>query len=71
MIKEGTEVEWKWGSGRAHGSVTKIYKKDAEVTIDGNKVKREASEDEPAYLIEQSDGQKVLKSKSEVSRRSS
>ena len=36
-------------------------------TLQGTKVVREASKDEPAYLIEQADGDKVIKSASEIS----
>jgi len=36
-------------------------------TIDGTEVTRDASEDEPAYMIKQDDGGKVLKSASELS----
>ena len=70
MIKEGTEVNWSWGNGTAKGKVDEVFTSEVERTIDGNKVKREASQSEPAYLITQDDGQKVLKSKSEVSRAS-
>lgn len=68
MIREGTIVKWKWGKGSATGTVVEIYTNNVEKTINGNKVKREASQANPAYLIEEEDGQEVLKSKSEVSR---
>jgi len=35
-------------------------------TIKGNEVTRNATEDDPAYLIEQDDGDQVLKSHSEL-----
>ena len=66
MIKKGTDVKWEWGEGFAKGSVVETFHEDVKRTIDGNEVKREASEDNPAYLIKQNDGQKVLKSKSEI-----
>ncbi len=68
MIREGTEVKWNWGRGEASGRVKKVFHSDVSRTIEGNKVTRAASDDSPAYLIEQSDGQKVLKSSSEVTR---
>lgn len=71
MIREGTLVTWDWGKGTAEGSVKKVYKEDVEKTIKGNHIKREASEDCPAYLIEQDDGSEVIKSSTEVSRKSS
>ncbi|MEE2670485.1 MAG: DUF2945 domain-containing protein [Bdellovibrionota bacterium] len=67
MIREGSKVKWQWGDGTASGEVVKIYKSDIEKTIDGSSVKREASQNSPAYLIKQEDGQEVLKTKSEVS----
>ena len=61
-----TEVEWKWGSGSATGNIREKFTSDVERTIKGSTVKREASDSDPAYLIEQSDGTKVLKSHSEI-----
>lgn len=68
MIREGTKVNWNWAQGEATGTVEEVFHSDVTRTIDGNEVTREASDDTPAYLIEQSDGQKVLKSASEVTR---
>lgn len=62
----GTRVKWKWGNGHGYGEVQERFTDDVERTIKGNTVKREASGDEPAYLIEQEDGDQVLKSHSEV-----
>ena len=63
-----TEVEWEWGKGSAKGKVRSRYTEDVTKTIKGTEVSRNASEDEPAYLIEQDDGDEVLKSHSEVTR---
>ena len=68
MIREGTEVEWKWGNGKATGKVEEVFNHDVEKTIDGEKISRKASKDCPSYLIIQSDGQRVIKSKSEIQR---
>ena len=38
-------------------------------TIKGNEVTRNATDDDPAYLIEQEDGDRVLKSGSELTKR--
>ena len=61
---EGTKVEWSWGNGT--GKVKKKYTQKITKTIDGSEVTRNASDDEPAYLIEQEDGDEVLKSGSEL-----
>ena len=63
---EGTKVEWEWGEGSATGTVKKIYTQKTTRKIKGNEVTREASNDCPAYLIKQDDGDEVLKSHSEV-----
>ena len=64
----GTEVEWEWGSGSATGKVTESFTEKVTRTIKGNEVTRNASSDEPAYLVEQDDGDRVLKSHSELSK---
>lgn len=65
-----TEVEWKWGNGSATGNIREKFTSDVERTIKGSTVKREASDRDPAYLTEQSDGTKVLKSHSEITKSS-
>lgn len=65
-IHIGDTVSWKWGEGTASGEVTERFTNDVTRTIDGTEVTRKASNDEPAYLIRQQDGQEVLKSASEL-----
>lgn len=64
----GDTVRWTWGPGTAEGRVKERFTEDVTRTIKGTEVKRRASEDEPAYLIEQEDGDRVLKSHSELER---
>lgn len=66
-IEIGDEVEWNWGSGTASGTVKERFTSKTTRTIDGNEVTRNATDDDPAYLIEQDDGDEVLKSGSELS----
>ncbi|MCX8253278.1 hypothetical protein RHAL1_00644 [Beijerinckiaceae bacterium RH AL1] len=65
-VSKGDEVSYKWGKGTVSGEVTKVHTDDVEKTIKGSKVKREASEDEPAVEVKTEKGAKVLKSTSEV-----
>lgn len=68
MVKKvGDKVSWNWGKGSAEGTIKQIYKKKVTKTIKGAEVVRNADEDNPAYLIEQDDGDQVLKSDSEIS----
>ena len=67
---KGDRVSWEWGNGRAEGKVAETFTEKVTRTIKGNEVTRNASEDEPAYLIEQDDGDRVLKSHSELKKES-
>lgn len=69
MIRKGTEVTWKWGNGTAEGTVIETYTKKTTKTIKGSEVTRDGSSGDKALYIEQSDGDKVLKLESEVSRK--
>lgn len=65
-FREGNCVEWNWGPGTSRGRVREIFREDVTRTIKGKRIKRTASAEEPAYLIEQDDGDRVLKSHSEL-----
>ena len=65
-FRTGQEVCWNWGEGIAKGKITEIYTSEVTKTLKGTEVTRNASEKEPAYLIEQDDGDQVLKSASEI-----
>jgi hypothetical protein len=64
--RKGTKVEWDWGTGTASGKVAESFTEEVEATIKGAKIKRKATKEEPAYLVEQEDGGRVLKSHSEL-----
>ncbi|MAQ85245.1 DUF2945 domain-containing protein [Psychromarinibacter halotolerans] len=63
---EGDKVEWDWGNGTGTGTVQKVYTQKTTIKAQGSEVTRNADEDNPAYRIEQSDGDEVLKSESEL-----
>jgi hypothetical protein len=67
-IREGTEVSWRWGGSTATGTVREIHRSKVTRTLDGSEITRNGSDDDPAYLIEQDDGSRVLKLRSEVDR---
>ena len=62
----GDQVSWDWGQGSASGTVIEVFTDRVEKTIKGTTVTRNAADDNPAYLIEQDDGDQVLKSHSEL-----
>lgn len=59
-------VEWEWGNGTAKGQITERFERDVTRTLKGSEVTRNGSEDDPAYLIKQEDGDEVLKLGSEL-----
>lgn len=66
QYSEGTEVEWDWGQGTATGTVREVFTERVERTFDGTQVVRNASDDDPEYLVRQDDGDEALKSHSEL-----
>lgn len=61
-----TKVEWDWGNGTGTGKIQQKFTEDVSRQIDGSEIKRNGTSDDPAYLIEQEDGQRVLKKHSEL-----
>lgn len=62
----GAKVKWKWGNGWGRGKIDDRFTEKVTRKIDGNEVTRNADNDNPAYLIKQEDGDRVLKSHSEI-----
>ena len=65
-LRKGSRVSWTWGAHEAHGKIVERFTAKVTRTLKGTEVTREASAKEPAFLIEQEDGDQVLKSKSEL-----
>ncbi len=59
-------VEWDWGNGAASGQIEERFEREVTRTLKGSEVTRDGSKDNPAYLIKQEDGDKVLKLGSEI-----
>ncbi|WP_299224874.1 DUF2945 domain-containing protein [uncultured Psychroserpens sp.] len=66
MIKEGTQVTWKWGNGKAIGKVQETYTEKVTKTIKGTEVTRNGEAGNKVLYIKQDDGDYVLKNESEV-----
>lgn len=65
-FKKNQAVTWEWGTGEAHGKIHDTFTEKVTRRINGKEITRNASPEEPAYLIVQEDGQEVLKSESEL-----
>ncbi|WP_420152102.1 DUF2945 domain-containing protein [Siphonobacter sp.] len=68
-MKKGDEVSWKWGNGKAHGTIESVHTETIERKIKGEAITRKGTEDNPALVIKQEDGDKVLKLASEVDKK--
>lgn len=67
-LRKGSKVTWAWGEHEAHGKVVDRFTARVTRTLQGTKEVREASKEQPAYLILQADGDQVLKIASELRR---
>ncbi len=65
---KGDTVEWHWGQGTAKGTIAERFDRRVQRTIKGSKIVKNGTTDNPAYLVEQDDGGKVLKRGSELSK---
>lgn len=65
-FQTGQYVKWNWGNGEGCGQIEERFEREVERTLEGTKVTRDGSEDNPAYLIKQDDGAEVLKLGSEL-----
>ncbi|OWP62444.1 DUF2945 domain-containing protein [Hymenobacter amundsenii] len=66
-MRKGTQVTWKYGTGTATGKIEETHKDSITRTLKGSEITRNGTPENPAYLIVQENGDKVLKLKSEVS----
>jgi hypothetical protein len=67
-LRKGSRVTWKWGAHEAHGTIAEIFERRVQRTIAGTRIVRNGTPEEPVYLVEQEDGGRALKSRSELSR---
>lgn len=65
-FRTGEYVKWNWGNGTGCGQVAERFEREVTRTIEGSEITRNGSSDDPAYLIKQDDGGKVLKLGSEL-----
>lgn len=65
-MRKGTSVSWKYGTGTATGKVESVHKEPITRKLKGSDITRNGSADDPALLIVQENGDRVLKLKSEV-----
>ncbi len=67
-LRVGSAVKWKFGAGEATGTVLEVIERRVSRTIKGKRITRNGTPDNPAVLLEQADGDRVLKLSSELER---
>lgn len=65
-FRTGQKVVWDWGGVTAEGTIKDRYVRKVTRRIKGAEITRDGDHDNPAYLIEQEDGDEVLKLASEL-----
>jgi len=65
-FRKGQAVRWNWGAGSASGKVAERCERRVQRTVKGAKIVRNGSAEDPAYLVEQDDGDRALKLGSEL-----
>jgi hypothetical protein len=65
-ISIGTTVTWRAASGPVEGTVTAIHPRPVVRRVNGVRITRLGTPEDPAYEIEQADGTRTLKLASEV-----
>lgn len=59
-------MRWKWAGGHAEGKVVERFERRVQRTFKGAKIVRNGSAADPAYFVEQEDGDQALKLASEL-----
>ena len=65
-FRKGQKVSWNWSGGTVTGKIKDRYERKVKRTIKGSEITRNGDANNPAYLIEQEDGDEVLKLSSEL-----
>lgn len=65
-FQTGQYVKWEWGNGYGHGQIKDRFEEEVTRKLQGSEVTKDGDSDNPAYLIEQDDGDEVLKRGSEL-----
>ncbi len=66
-FKVGAKIQWKWLGRAIQGVVKEVHLKPVTKVIKGKSIKRNGSEENPAYLVESSVGNLALKLGTELS----
>lgn len=65
-FQTGQYVKWNWGDGEGQGQVEDRFEREVTRTLKGSEITRNGDADNPAYLVKEEDGDRVLKRGSEL-----
>ncbi|KPP82421.1 DUF2945 domain-containing protein [Erythrobacter sp. HL-111] len=65
-FQTGQYVKWNWGNGEGRGQIEERFEREVTRTLRGSEITRKGDADNPAYLVKQEDGDRVLKRGSEL-----
>lgn len=65
-FKVGSSVQWNWAGGVVHGKVEEVFFGPVEKEIKGSRIKRNGSDQKPAYLVRSESGNIALKLHTEL-----
>ena len=65
-FRTGQKISWSWGAHRVHGKVVERFERRVQRTIEGARIVRIGTADNPAYLVETDEGKRALKRGSEL-----
>lgn len=65
-FRKDQKVSWKWGAHSAHGHIVERFERRVQRTIEGARIVRRGTSENPAYLVETDEGKRALKRGSEL-----
>ncbi|UOG76284.1 DUF2945 domain-containing protein [Hymenobacter tibetensis] len=65
-MRKGTTVTWKYGTGTATGKIEETHKESVTRKLKGSDITRNGTPENPAFVIVQDNGDRVIKLQSEV-----
>ncbi len=65
-FKIKAQVYWKWLGRKIQGHIVEVYFEPVTKTIKGKNIKRNGSQDNPAYLVQAESGNIALKLHTEI-----
>ena len=65
-FRKGQAVNWNYGTGTATGKIAERFERRVSRTIKGTRIIRVGTAGNPAYLVEQENGDRALKRGSEL-----